>query len=140
MRVEPFHLEPADADELAARPEGWYERLGIVGNDPAHFILMPDPYSCDAGALLSSLDVAFPDSRKIGGLASGGSRPGENALFIGDSVYPDGAAGVLLDGNMTTSTPPMKSFISPTFIEALKRLFIIMIFLGVNFEDKDLEG
>ena len=104
VRVEPFHLEPADADALAADPSAWYERVQIHGNDPAHFILLPDPFSCDAGGLLRSLDIAFPDSAKIGGLASGASRPGENALFAGDLVYPDGAVGLILDGNIDMDT------------------------------------
>jgi small ligand-binding sensory domain FIST len=104
VRVEPFYLESQEAEDLSATPAGWYERLQIVGNDPAHFILMPDPFSCDAVALLDSLDTAYPDSAKIGGLASGASRPGENALIIDDAVYPDGAVGVLLDGNIDMDT------------------------------------
>lgn len=104
VRVEPFHLEPADADDLGADPSAWYERVQIHGNDSAHFVLFPDPYSCDAAALLRSLDVAFPDSGKIGGLASGATRPGENALFVGDDVYPDGAVGLILDGNIDMDT------------------------------------
>lgn len=130
VRVESFHLEPDDAEALATRPEGWYERTDIAGKEPVHFILMPDPFSCDAGALLSSLDVAFPDSRKIGGLASGASRPGENALFVGDSVYPDGAVGVLLDGNLDMDTivaQGCRPVGAPVFITAAVRNRILEI-------------
>lgn len=130
VRVEPFYLEPDEADGLARQPENWYERLQIVGSEPAHFVLLPDPYSCDARALLHSLDAAYPDSGKIGGLASGATRPGENALYIDDEVYPDGAVGLLLDGNLDMDTivaQGCRPIGSPVFITGASRNRVLEI-------------
>ncbi len=50
------------------------------------------------------LDFAYPDSAKVGGLASGSATPGENALFVGREVFSSGAAGVALQGNVRVDT------------------------------------
>ncbi len=80
---------------------------GLVGAgadaDP-HFIILADPLSCDAGALIAGLDAAYAAGRKIGGLASGGARPGSNALFLGSAVFSEGAVGVALSGNIDVDT------------------------------------
>jgi small ligand-binding sensory domain FIST len=54
--------------------------------------------------LLAGLDYAFPDSVKIGGLASGATSPGLNALFLDDDVYTSGVVGAALSGNVVVDT------------------------------------
>jgi small ligand-binding sensory domain FIST len=50
------------------------------------------------------LDFAYPDSAKVGGLASGSMTPGENALFLDQEVFTSGAVGLALQGNVRVDT------------------------------------
>ena len=99
VRVQPFHLDPSTVDALAAEPELWHTWVE-PGRQPPHFLLLPDPFSCDARELIASLDVAYPGSVKVGGLASGSPEAGGNALFLDDAVFPDGAVGLALGGDI----------------------------------------
>jgi small ligand-binding sensory domain FIST len=85
-------------------PEAWERVVGVAAGDLPHLVLMPDPFSIDAGALVAGLDFAYPRSIKVGGLASGGRQPGENALFINDRVVRSGAVGLAMSGNLTVDT------------------------------------
>lgn len=104
VRLELFHVDSLDSDRLIEEPAQWHRRLDVDTSHPAHLVLLADPFSCDARGLLSSLDSAYPDSRKVGGLASGASRPGDNALFIDDDVWTEGVAGLLLNGDIVMDT------------------------------------
>jgi small ligand-binding sensory domain FIST len=104
VRLELFHVDSLDSDRLIEEPAQWHRRLDVDTSHPAHLVLLADPFSCDARGLLSSLDSAYPDSRKVGGLASGASRPGDNALFIDDDVWTEGVAGLLLNGDIAMDT------------------------------------
>ncbi len=79
----------------------------LVGMDPdlgPGFVLLPDPFTCRAEAVVGALGQAYPGSVVVGGLASGGSGPGENALLIDDTVFRDGAVGVALAGDVVIET------------------------------------
>ena len=66
------------------------------------FVVLADPFTCDADALLAALDARHPRARKVGGLASGGDAPG--ALFLDGEAHEDGAVGVALTGDLTVDT------------------------------------
>jgi small ligand-binding sensory domain FIST len=97
VRVAPFVLppeiwsEPADdAGEFARRAPGAAEaEIAIV---------CADPHSLDAGALLAAFDRHAPGLRLVGGMASAGQRPGQNALFLNDWLSPTGGFGIALGG------------------------------------------
>jgi small ligand-binding sensory domain FIST len=82
----------------------WEDLVGIVRARRPAFLLLPDPFTFDSETLVAGLDAAFPESPKIGGLASGGREPGANALYLGDTVYRAGAVGVALAGNVEVDT------------------------------------
>jgi small ligand-binding sensory domain FIST len=90
----------ACADEVA----GWHRRVGVAAEAQPHFIVLVDPFTCDADALAGGLDAAYPEGRKVGGLASGGRFPGGNALFLGERVLRAGAVGLALSGNVAVET------------------------------------
>lgn len=71
------------------------DRLSV--NDHA-VVLLAEPFSFDTEAFLARLDEDHPGLRAIGGMASGGTRPGENVLFFGDDVLREGAVGAALGG------------------------------------------
>jgi small ligand-binding sensory domain FIST len=67
-------------------------------------LLLADPFTSDASGLARALDEKFPGARIVGGLASGGSRPGANALWLGEDTYRMGAVAIALTGNVVVDT------------------------------------
>jgi small ligand-binding sensory domain FIST len=104
VELAPFHLEGESLPERGTAADAWEGLLGVGrGRRPA-FLLLPDPFTFDAETLVAGLDAAFPESPKIGGLASGGREPGANALYLGDTVYRSGVVGIALTGNVEVDT------------------------------------
>jgi small ligand-binding sensory domain FIST len=101
--IKPFHLTGTLPD-LDGPPDAWESLMGVSPNDDPQFVILADPFSVRAETLLSGLDYAFPNSPKVGGLASGGTSPGLNTLFLGDEVFAEGAVGVALTGNVAIDT------------------------------------
>lgn len=101
-----FRVEGALPD-LDGPPEAWSRMVGSGSGAPGEepqLVLIADPFSMPVEALLAGLDYAFPASPKVGGLASGGTSPGMNALFLDGEVFTDGAIGVSLEGNVAIDT------------------------------------
>lgn len=92
VTVTPFHMDEPGTPE------------GVSSADDPAFIVLPDPFTCDAAELLRKLDAAFPRSPKVGGLASGGRTPGQNVLFLGTKTHRAGAVGVALTGDVELDT------------------------------------
>jgi small ligand-binding sensory domain FIST len=104
VRITPFHLSGGPLPDLDGPPEAWERLIGVRAEDEPQFVLLADPFSVRAEALLAGLDYAFPNSPKIGGLASGATSPGMNALFLDDELVNEGAVGVALCGNVAIDT------------------------------------
>jgi small ligand-binding sensory domain FIST len=102
--IQPFHLEGEALIARTAPAAEWERVIGIAGRRHPAFLLLPDPFTFDAETLVAGLDAGYPESPKIGGLASGGREPGANALYLGDTVYRSGAVGVALTGNVEVDT------------------------------------
>src|SRR5579885_2706614 len=90
VELAAFYLDP-EAPSVPAVP---------AGTEPPQFVLLADPFTFDAERFVRALDVAFPGSRTVGGLASGGRQPGTNALFLGRRVHRGGCVGVALAGDV----------------------------------------
>ena len=75
-----------------------------VAGEPAQLVVLPEPFSFDAETFLHLIDHRLPGSTVIGGIASGGRQPGENALFLDGAVHRDGVVGVALAGNVRVDT------------------------------------
>ncbi|MCB9746531.1 MAG: FIST C-terminal domain-containing protein [Alphaproteobacteria bacterium] len=96
----PFHL----GHRLPETPEAWHDRVGAL---PAHepcFLLLPDPFTTDAEALVAALDEAWPGAPKVGGLVSGGPSAGAHRLLLDDAVHRAGAVGLALYGDVVMDT------------------------------------
>jgi small ligand-binding sensory domain FIST len=98
--VEPFHLG------VAATPDGpaftgWPPSLP---GDARALLLLADPFSFPADALLERLAEDRPGLPVVGGLASAARAPGGNRLVIDDRVVTTGAVGVFLGPGVTVST------------------------------------
>ena len=95
-----FHLQSGDLPELDAGPDEWEKTLNVSAKNEPDFLLVIDPFSFPAENFLLGIDYGFSRSVKVGGLASGGHRPGENALFLGETVHQSGAIGIAMEGNV----------------------------------------
>ncbi|MFL5430888.1 MAG: FIST C-terminal domain-containing protein, partial [Myxococcales bacterium] len=101
VELQPFRVEKLPGARVTA--EELRKEFGIRAARP-HLLLLADPLTVDAANLVSLLDIAYPGMIKIGGLASGGSSPGENRLFLGEEALWGGAVGVALSGNLAVDT------------------------------------
>ncbi len=97
--VETFRLE-VEAEEEAIHVRGFPGTE--EEQDPARarvsILLIAEPYTFPTGLFLQQLNEAKPGLRVVGGMASGGGGPGENALFVDDECVRDGAVGAILRG------------------------------------------
>jgi small ligand-binding sensory domain FIST len=103
VRLTTFHVTDPLPD-LDGPPDAWERLVGVRAHEEPQFVLLADPFSIRTEALLAGLDYAFPSSPKIGGLASGATSPGLNALFLDDRVFTEGALGLALSGNVVVDT------------------------------------
>jgi small ligand-binding sensory domain FIST len=69
-----------------------------------HFLLLADPFTCPTDRLLRALDRTHPRSRKVGGLASAGARPGENLLWLDADAFHTGAVALAMRGDLEIDT------------------------------------
>jgi small ligand-binding sensory domain FIST len=98
-------LVAASLPGVAARPLRFEDEDELPPADAGpQFLILVDPFTCDAGALIEMLDARYPGSRKIGGLASGGGSPGSNVLFLDRQAHDGGAVGLALDGDIRVDT------------------------------------
>jgi small ligand-binding sensory domain FIST len=104
VTLHPFHLETDALPSPSADAERWRALIGVAPAAAPQFVILPDPFSFDAESLVRGLDRGFPESCKIGGIASGGQEPGGNALFLGDRVLRSGMAGLALSGEVVIDT------------------------------------
>jgi small ligand-binding sensory domain FIST len=91
-KVDAFHataLETEDGLTVAGFP---------AVDDPALVALLVDPFTFPISALLQRLNEEHPGLPLVGGIASGGGRPGSQALILGEEVLDEGAVGVTIDG------------------------------------------
>ena len=81
---------------------GWPES---AGTDPANaVILLADPFRFPIDNFLHRVATDRPGTRIMGGMASGGSSPGQNRLLLGDVAHTEGAVGVVIRGDVAIRT------------------------------------
>src|SRR5918911_2231297 len=104
VAVRTFHLDGGALPDLDGPPDSWERLVGAERSQEPQFVLLADPFTSRPEALLAGLDYAFPGSAKIGGLASGGTSAGLNALFLDGEVYASGIVGAAFSGNVLVDT------------------------------------
>ena len=90
---------------LARLPGATIEPRRIAQSDledgkplPATLLLLADPYSIDAEALLDGVQRGRAGRPVLGGLASGAHGPGGHALWLDGETHREGAVGLDLSG------------------------------------------
>ena len=104
VKLEPFHIEHDALPDGDAPPDAWEALVKTSPGLEPHFLLLADPFSIRGEHLLMGLDYAFPNSVKIGGLASGAGQPGDNALYMLHQMHRSGAVGLAVHGNIAVDT------------------------------------
>ncbi len=96
--LTPLRYEPVAEDH--PDPARWPEPPA----DARAMVLLADPFTFPADALLGWLEHSAPGLPVCGGLASAGRAPGENRLFLDGLVTADGAVGVAIAGQVEVRT------------------------------------
>jgi len=92
-QVTPFALtydRTPDGDAFL----GWPDEVP----EGATVLALADPYTFPAGSWLEGLNETHPGLQVIGGMASGGSAPGETRLILDNEVLWNGCVGALVSG------------------------------------------
>jgi small ligand-binding sensory domain FIST len=95
ISVQPFRLTvgpTTDGDAIVGWPEAVW-----TGGERTPLLLLADPFTIPADLMLAQHNERS-STPVIGGLASGGARPGDHVLFLDRDVHFDGAVGVELPG------------------------------------------
>lgn len=104
VNLIPFHLEHRELPSLDGSRRPWEELFSVTAREEPHFLLLADPFSVSPEEWLSGLDFAFPGAAKIGGLASAGSHPLENILYLNENTYHTGLVGMVFSGDIVLDT------------------------------------
>lgn len=95
-----FHLSTEGLPDLDSPPDDWVALVGVPPQETPQFVLLAEPVATGLNDLLQGLDYAYPDSPKIGGLASAGPGLGRVSLFCQDERHTHGMVGIALWGNI----------------------------------------
>ncbi|MDP3723005.1 MAG: FIST N-terminal domain-containing protein [Candidatus Omnitrophota bacterium] len=103
VRLFPFLVSP---DELTRSSPGgfWVDKIGASPEAHPAFLLLADPYTCEAPKLLEEINATYRACPMVGGLVSGGQAAGEHLLFLQTEVSREGAVGVAMTGNIAMDT------------------------------------
>jgi small ligand-binding sensory domain FIST len=104
VAIRSFHWEQEEMPSLDGSPRPWEDLFGVTAKEEPQFVILGDPFTFAPEEWLNGLDFAYPQASKVGGLASGASRPGGNALFLNTETYRSGLIGVALSGNIVLDT------------------------------------
>ena len=104
VTVKAFHISAEQLPDLDSSPDQWCDLIGVPTVDKPQFIILADPFSAKINDLLQGLDYAYPNSPKVGGLASSGLSGNNAGLFFQDRLYQEGAVGVSLSGKIILET------------------------------------
>jgi len=99
VELLPMHLEFETTRDGAAIV-GWPDALSETVPTDSTLLLLAEPFSFPADALLAQMNRDRPGIPVIGGMASGAAGPGENRLLFGGSALESGAVGVLIRGRI----------------------------------------
>jgi len=94
--LTPFHLEFVQVGD-GVRVLGWPNTLPEIEQAPS-FLVLADPFTTPADTLLQDLETRYPGALAIGGMTSGGRKPGANRLLFNDTVMDHGVIGVAVTG------------------------------------------
>ena len=96
VALNAFEFMEGEMPDLDGSPEEWRRKVGAPSKGTSSMLLFADPISINTQSVLDGLDFAYHNAFKSGALASGGSAPEDNALFINDEVRRQGMVGLAM--------------------------------------------
>ncbi|WP_017292695.1 FIST signal transduction protein [Geminocystis herdmanii] len=106
VEINPFYVTSQDLPDLDSAPNEWWQMIGVSMEKQPNFILLSDSFSTKINELLEGLDFAYPNTIKLGGLASASTMGVGSGLFYFDGedsdeyFFSQGTVGVALSGNI----------------------------------------
>lgn len=97
-KIRSFYCNEIDRRRWKAAGE-FAENLPLENDEHAPVFLLSDPFTFNIEDFLLESQKAFPETKIIGGLASGPGAPGLNVLFHGPDVKNNGAVGFQVEGD-----------------------------------------
>ena len=104
VEIQGIHTDTMKLPDQDTAPSVWREWLGVDVEKNPSFIFLADPFSFQGEEFLAGVDFAYPNSSKVGGLASGAQAQGGNALYLNDKIHNNGLIGLALSGNIGMNT------------------------------------
>jgi small ligand-binding sensory domain FIST len=104
VEIQGIHTDTMKLPDQDTAPSVWREWLGVDVEKNPSFIFLADPFSFQGEEFLAGVDFAYPNSSKVGGLASGAQAQGGNALYLNDKIHNNGLIGLALSGNVGMDT------------------------------------
>jgi small ligand-binding sensory domain FIST len=104
VKLQSIYTDTVDLPDQDTSPSVWRDWLGVRVEDQPHFIFLADPFSFRGEEFLAGVDFAYPESKKVGGLASGAHAAGGNARYLGDQIHTRGVIGIALSGDIGVDT------------------------------------
>jgi small ligand-binding sensory domain FIST len=93
-------------------------------------LLLADPFTFPASDFLERINEVLPGVPVVGGMASGGSGPGQNLLLTRDGIVESGAVGVVVEGEvevLSVVSQGCRPVGKPFVITACKDNFILKL-------------
>lgn len=104
VKIKTIQSDTTELPDQDTSPSVWREWLNVDVEENPHFVFLADPFSFRGEEFLAGVDFAYPNSTKVGGLASGAQSQGGNAMYLGDKIYDSGLIGIALSGDIEVDT------------------------------------
>jgi len=101
--LRPFRMHQRDLDSIRTPPD-WERVVGAAPESNPAFIALADPFRLAVHDFVEELNEGYPGAPLVGGIASAGSAPQQNRLFLGDEIQHEGLVGVALTGSFSLET------------------------------------
>jgi small ligand-binding sensory domain FIST len=103
VRLNAFHIATDDWQEVLGDGDVMRDHIG-AGPQTRAIIAFGDPFTTPMNQFLPMIDRIAPSAPLVGGMASSGRRPGENALLLDGELYETGVVGVSLSDGIDVQT------------------------------------
>ncbi len=106
VNIQGFHISADQIPDLDSAASAWTDLTGVAPEEDPDFILLADPFFSKVNDLLEGLDFAYPNAKKVGGLASAMTMGMQTGLFYETAseetmaLVKEGIVGVALSGNI----------------------------------------
>ncbi|NBD34233.1 MAG: hypothetical protein GVY17_15010, partial [Cyanobacteria bacterium] len=110
VNIQGFHISADQIPDLDSAASAWTNLTGVAPDEDPDFILLADPFFSKVNDLLEGLDFAYPNAKKVGGLASAMAMGMQTGLFFETAseekmaLVKEGIVGVALSGNIEMDT------------------------------------